>query len=128
VFYDREFLNSQARDSGAEATLAVARGFEVPIGLANVEGRTVKGWVEKPRIDLYAGISIVVLDRDAVEPLRVLSANRGNIDIMGELIPYLIGKGRRVEVYVTDRFWYDVGSTEKYEKLDNDLIDRIFKV
>ena len=33
-----------------------------------------------------------------------------------------------VEAYLTDAFWYDVGSTEKYEKLGNDLVDGLFKV
>jgi NDP-sugar pyrophosphorylase family protein len=47
---------------------------------------------------------------------------------MGDLIHFLIDEGERVEAYQTDAFWYDVGSTEKYEKLDNGLVDRLFKV
>jgi NDP-sugar pyrophosphorylase family protein len=44
----------------------------------------------------------------------------------GDLIHFLIDEGERVEAYQTDAFWYDVGSTEKYEKLDNGLVDRLF--
>jgi NDP-sugar pyrophosphorylase family protein len=47
---------------------------------------------------------------------------------MGDLIPHLIAKGRRVEAYVTEDFWYDVGSTEKYEKLNSDLLEKIFDI
>jgi len=31
-----------------------------------------------------------------------------------------------VKAYVTDAFWYDVGSLEKYEKLDHDDIEKRF--
>ena len=60
--------------------------------------------------------------------MEELSAGRDNLDIMGDLIHFLIDEGERVEAYQTDAFWYDVGSTEKYEKLDNGLVDRLFKV
>jgi len=42
--------------------------------------------------------------------------------LMGDLLPQLIRNGRLVHGYVTDAFWYDVGSTERYEKLDNNLL------
>ena len=58
--------------------------------------------------------------------LEELAVDRLKIDLMGDLIPLLIAGVRRVEIYLTDAFWYDVGSTEKYEKLDNELIDRLF--
>jgi mannose-1-phosphate guanylyltransferase len=113
-------------ESGSVSTLAVVNGFEVPVGVAELDGRVIKGWVEKPKVDIYAGIGIVVLSPEALDALETLSAKRGSIDIMGDLIPELIARGKRVEAFLTDEFWYDVGSTEKYEKLDNKLIDRIF--
>jgi len=113
--------------SGSAATLAVSSGFEVPVGVAELEGRAVKGWVEKPRIDLYAGIGVVVIGQEALEALEELSAGRERVDLMGDLVPFLLGSGSKVEAYKTDAFWYDVGSTEKYEKLDNGLVDGIFK-
>ena len=115
-------------ESGSVATLAVTNGFEVPVGVAEVEGTVVKGWVEKPRIDMYAGIGIVVLSPEALDALEKLAVGRENLDLMGDLIPFLIGNGRRVEAFMTSAFWYDVGSTEKYEKLDNHLVDELFKV
>lgn len=115
-------------ESGSVATLAVTNGFKVPVGVAEVEGTQVTGWVEKPRIDIYAGIGVVALSPEALEALEGLAVGREKLDLMGDLIPFLICKWRRVEAYQTDAFWYDVGSTEKYEKLDNDLVDRLFKV
>ena len=113
--------------SGSVATLAVAKGYEAPVGVAEVEGKAVRGWVEKPRIDIYAGIGVVALSSGALEALEELAAERESLDLMGDLIPFLIEKGERVEAYLTDAFWYDLGSTEKYEKLDNHLVDKLFK-
>jgi len=39
---------------------------------------------------------------------------------------HLIGKGYPVHAFVSDLFWYDVGSTERYGKLDNGLIEKHF--
>ena len=125
---DLSMMLQQHVESGSVATLAVTSGFEVPVGVAEVEGKVVKGWVEKPRIDMYAGIGIVVLSPEALEALEKIAVGQENLDLMGDLIPFLIGDGRRVEAFMTSAFWYDVGSTEKYEKLDNHLVDELFKV
>jgi len=124
---DLSAMLSQHLESGSAATLAVTEGFEVPVGVAEVEGTAVTGWVEKPSIDIYAGIGIVVLSPKALEALEDLSIGREKLDIMGDLIPFLIDEGERVEAYKTEAFWYDIGSTEKYEKLDNHLVDKLFK-
>jgi len=123
---DLSAMLRQHIESESVSTLAVANGFEVPVGVAELDGRIVKGWLEKPKVDIYAGIGIVALSPSALDVLKELSAERSSIDIMGDLIPELIAKGKHVEAFLTDEFWYDVGSTEKYEKLDNELIDRLF--
>ena len=115
-------------EARAAVTLAVTRGYEVQVGVAEVEGTTVTGWVEKPRIDIFAGIGVVVLGPESIEALKEISVGRDSVDIMGDLVPYLTENGKRVEAYVTDAFWYDLGSTEKYEKLDNGLVDSLLKM
>jgi mannose-1-phosphate guanylyltransferase len=45
---------------------------------------------------------------------------------MKDLIPYLIGNGKSVYGYLSKAFWYDVGSTEAYEKLDHKSVDQSF--
>jgi len=114
-------------EANASVTLAVTKGYEVPIGVAKIEGTTVVDWVEKPKLDLYAGIGVIVLSPESLEALKEIAINRDAVDIMGDLIPHLIKKGKRAEAYVTDAFWYDLGSTEKYEKLDNGLVDNLLK-
>ena len=123
---DLSAMLKQHVESGSVATLAVTDSYKVPVGVAEVEGRAVRGWVEKPTIEIYAGIGIMAIRSEALVMLEVLPSERKDPDLMGDLIPFLIERGERMEVYLTDAFWYDVGSTEKYEKLDNHIVDELF--
>lgn len=104
----------------------MAHGFQVPVGVAEVKEKRVTHWVEKPELDLLAGIGILALDAGVLEELRSLGRSLSELDITRDFIPHLINKGYLVNAYITDAFWYDVGSTEKYEKLDNGLVERHF--
>ena len=43
----------------------------------------------------------------------------------GDLMPFIIVEGSNVDTCVTDVFWFDVGSTEMYEKLDSGQVVRL---
>ncbi|NIW12785.1 MAG: hypothetical protein GWN31_02375 [Candidatus Thorarchaeota archaeon] len=45
---------------------------------------------------------------------------------MGHVIPHLVRIGKPVYGYLSDAFWYDVGSTEAYEKLSPKLVEETF--
>jgi mannose-1-phosphate guanylyltransferase len=114
---------TQHRQSGAVATLALSRGYQVRVGVAEVNGDAVTGWREKPTLDLNVGTGILFLEASTLPELESLSQEYETLDLMSHLIPHLIATGAVVHAYVTDAFWYDVGSTERYEKLDNSVID-----
>ena len=78
---DLRAMVRQHLESNALATLAVAKGFEVPVGVPEIEGITIKSWVEKPKIDIYAGIGIVALCSDIFRLLEELSKGRKMLDI-----------------------------------------------
>jgi len=113
-------------ERGATATLALASGFPVRVGIAELDddGR-VLGFVEKPVVKRPVSIGVAVLDGRVVGKLGGLIKGR-RLDLMGDVIPYLIREGEPVYGYLTDAFWYDVGSVEAYEKLDHELVDELF--
>jgi mannose-1-phosphate guanylyltransferase len=45
---------------------------------------------------------------------------------MKDVIPHLIEQKKPVYGYLSKAFWYDVGSTEAYEKLDHRFVSKSF--
>ncbi|MEM2929047.1 MAG: sugar phosphate nucleotidyltransferase, partial [Nitrososphaerota archaeon] len=118
----------QHKKRDAIVTLAVSKGYKLPIGIAKIDNMRIIEIKEKPIIDANVGIGIFLLKKEALEILKNISEKYKNIelDLMSHLLPNLIKMNKKVDAYVTDCFWYDVGSTEKYEKLDSNIIDNIF--
>ena len=113
----------QHNESGAVATAAVVKGYQVPVGVADLRNGRVERLVEKPVLDIFVGIGILALEGKALKSLERLHREKQEMDLMRDLLPRLIEDGEPVHAYVTDAFWYDVGSTEQYEKLNDDTIE-----
>jgi len=123
----RRLLNQHEEDS-ALATLAVAKGFKVPVGVASMKGRKISSFKEKPEIDINVGVGIMALETNAIRVLEDIYAaeHKDNIDIMGDLLTKLIQQGEKVEGFLFNDFWLDVGSIEAYEKVDPKKFDEMF--
>jgi mannose-1-phosphate guanylyltransferase len=113
------------REKKAKATVALAKGFTLRVGVAelNPDGRIIS-FKEKPEFEKPVSIAIVALEGEALRDIEHLMGNRQELDLMGNVIPHLIEKEGKVYGYVTDAFWYDVGSTESYEKLDATAVEK----
>jgi len=120
---DLNEMLEQHRKKCATATLALSRGLQVSVGVAEIKNGAVIGWTEKPKFEIDVGMGIVFLKTTAIHELERLNQHHNDLDIMTHLIPHLIKKGMLVNAYSTDAFWYDVGSVERYEKLDNSAIE-----
>jgi mannose-1-phosphate guanylyltransferase len=110
----------------ALATVALASGFSVRVGLAEVddEGR-IRGFVEKPVLEKPVSIGVVVLNGKVLEYMEKLRKEAEEFDLMGNVIPYLIENNEPVYGYLSKAFWYDVGSTEAYEKLNPRMVEEL---
>ena len=65
--------------------------------------------------------------QDIIEEIEAGKRKNGvepAVDLTGELIPILIERGEKVQAFLTDSFWYDVGSLERYEKLENYVVQK----
>lgn len=111
------------KKKGAIATVALASGFEVRVGLADIQKDCkIKGFVEKPKLDKPVSIGILTFEGRVFRDAQKLVAEKPALDLMGDIIPFLIKEGKPVYGYVSNAFWYDVGSTEAYEKLDKNEV------
>jgi mannose-1-phosphate guanylyltransferase len=116
------------RDKRSCATVALASGFTVRVGLADLDkDGKIRGFVEKPTLEKPVSIGIAVLKGETLEDVELLKKEKRELDLMRDVIPYLIKVGKPVYGYVSEAFWYDVLSTEAYEKLSPKRVDKKFR-
>ncbi|RLE62660.1 MAG: hypothetical protein DRN53_03580, partial [Thermoprotei archaeon] len=121
-----EMLNTHHRMKAA-CTVALAKGYRVRVGVAEVKNGRIVKLIEKPSLDLPVTIGILAIEGWTLELLQEKGLLKKSMDIMGDIIPELIKRGYTVIPYITSAFWYDIGSTERYEKLNHVEVDRIFE-
>ena len=109
------------RESGADATIVVADKYKVPVGIAKLDkDNNVVELTEKPWLNIYVTIGVLAIEKKALE--NVEKELGTSFDIMADLIPWMIRKGFRVKAFIYQGLWYDVGSLERYVKIDYDSI------
>lgn len=115
------------QSKGAEATLALAKRYNISVGKAELEGTRVTNFIEKPDLMQPVSIGILVLSGSMLREMSNLQqmGQFRSFDLMGDVISYLVQKGRKVEAYLTDAFWYDVGSIERYERLSPEKLSEV---
>ncbi len=118
-------------ETDSACTVVLARDFPVRVGVADLgPDNELMGFVEKPMLGRPVAMGIFCLNRRAIELVEEIEARKRkagdklSVDLTGEVIPQLIEEGDKVEGYLTDSFWYDVGSLERYEKLENSVVER----
>lgn len=112
----------------AWGTVALSSGFKVRVGLADLDtDGKILGFEEKPTLEKPVSVGISVLKGELLEDMKVLKGEKQELDLMGEVFPHLLEVGKPVYGYVSKAFWYDVLSTEAYEKLDPKLVDETFR-
>ncbi|GAB6148700.1 hypothetical protein JCM10135_12420 [Stetteria hydrogenophila] len=111
-------------EAGAHATLVVSDRYQLPVGVARLDrDGSVVGLEEKPWLPIHATIGVLALDPSVLRDAGELGTR---FDLMGDLVPWMIRRGLRVKAYIHEGPWYDVGSLERYVKLDRSLFPRFF--
>ncbi len=112
--------------SKADATLVLAGKYQLPVGVAEIgDGNRIIKLVEKPWYPLKVTIGILALQTQVLD--KAEEALGKSFDIMSHLIPWMIENRYKVLAYVHDGFWYDVGSMERYAKLDGAKVEEILE-
>lgn len=109
-------------DKRSDLTLVVTRKYRVPVGVAKVdEDFRIVEMREKPELDISATIGVGVVEENVFKGNLEEELGKG-FDFMGDFVPWLIKRGFRVHAYIYAGEWFDVGSLERYKKLDNESL------
>ena len=135
VYYGDILTNMNLKDllryhknQRSSATVALASGFMVRVGLADLDnGGRIRGFVEKPKLEKPVSIGIMVFRGETLEDMELIKREKRELDLMRDVVPYLMKIGKPVYGYLSDAFWYDVVSTEAYEKLSPKLVEEKFR-
>ena len=113
------------RAGDAEATLVLAKGYTLPVGIAEVnEDGLVRSFREKPTLDLSVTTGCMLVGPKAMMLMPRL-ASALNTDLMTHFVPKMLNMGLKVAPYYTEKEWYDMGTISNYEKLNVELNHRM---
>ncbi len=108
------------------ATVALASGFTIRVGLADMDKNgKIKGFIEKPKLEKPVSVGIMVFEGETLDCMKKLKGPEQSLDLTRDVIPHLVKTGKPVYGYLSDAFWSDVGSIEAYEKLNHEQIQEL---
>ena len=99
-------------DNNADMSIAaVPYTVSIPFGICDLDGRDVKGIVEKPTYNYYANAGIYMLRREVINMIPENEFYNAT-----DLIDALVKNGSKVIRYPLKGTWIDIGTLSEYQK------------
>ena len=118
IDYEDFFLHFQQHDAEMSVA-AVPYNVSIPYGILDLEGRNIKGLLEKPQYNYYANAGIYLIKRRALDEIpedQFFNAT--------DLIEKLIAEDKKVIRYPLNGTWIDIGNPQEYQKA-KDLVKHL---
>lgn len=110
IDYEDFFLHFQSHDAEMSVA-AVPYNVSIPYGILDLNGREVKGLIEKPKYNYYANAGIYLIKKSALAEIPDEEFFNAT-----DLIEKLIAQGKKVIRYPLNGTWIDIGNPQEYEK------------
>lgn len=118
IDYEDFYLHFQQYEAEMSVA-AIPYNVAIPYGIFQLEGRNIKGLLEKPKYNYYANAGIYLIKR------RALSEIPGNTLFHAtDLVEKLIAEGKTVIRYPLNGTWIDIGTPQEYQKA-NDFVKHL---
>lgn len=118
IDYEDFFLHFQQHEADMSVA-AVPYNVSIPYGVFDLDGRNIKGLLEKPKYNYYANAGIYLIKRSALDEIPE------NIFFNAtDLIEKLIGEGKKVIRYPLNGTWIDIGNPQEYQRA-RDLVKHL---
>lgn len=118
IDFEEFFLHFRKYDADLSIA-AVPYTVSIPFGICDLDGRNVKGIVEKPTYNYYANAGIYLMKR---EVLKYIPSDR--FYNATDLIADLIAANKKVIRYPLNGTWIDIGNKDDYQKAQ-DLVGHL---
>ena len=115
IDYEDFFLHFKANNAEMSVA-AVPYNVSIPYGILDLEGRNIKGLLEKPKYNYYANAGIYLIKKSALAEIP-----KDEFFNATDLIEKLIAQGKSVIRYPLNGTWIDIGNPQEYAKA-NDLV------
>ncbi len=115
IDYEDFFLHFQQYDAEMSVA-AIPYNVSIPYGILDLDGRNIKGLLEKPKYNYYANAGIYLIKRRALNEIPDDTFFNAT-----DLVEKLISEGKKVIRYPLNGTWIDIGNPQEYQKA-NDLV------
>lgn len=115
IDYEDFYLHFLDHDADMSVA-AIPYDVSIPYGILDLDGRNIKGLLEKPKYNYYANAGIYLIKRSALNEIPndvFFNAT--------DLVEKLIQEGKKVIRYPLNGTWIDIGNPQEYQKA-NDLV------
>ena len=112
-----EFLEFH-KETGSIATIALnRRNVDIDFGVVELdENRTLIGYIEKPKIDYLVSMGVYAFNESILEYIP----SHEYLDIP-DLMKRLLSEGEKVNGFIHDGYWLDIGRPDDYIKANEDI-------
>lgn len=110
IDYEDFFLHFQMHDAEMSVA-AVPYNVSIPYGILDLDGRNIKGLLEKPKYNYYANAGIYLIKKKALEEIP-----ENEFFNATDLIDKLIAQNKKVIRYPLNGTWFDIGTPTEYQK------------
>lgn len=120
IDYEDFFLHFMQNDAEM-SVVAVPYNISIELGILDLDGRNIKGLIEKPKYNYYANAGIYLIKKRALAEIPENTFFHAT-----HLVEKLIAQGKKVIRYPLNGTWIDIGTPQEYQKA-KDLVKHIKK-
>lgn len=120
IDYEDFFLHFQQNDAEMSVA-AVPYNISIELGILDLDGRNIKGLLEKPKYNYYANAGIYLIKKRALAEIPEDTFFHAT-----HLVEKLISQGKKVIRYPLNGTWIDIGTPQEYQKA-KDLVKHLKK-
>lgn len=118
IDYEDFYLHFKQHDAEMSVA-AVPYDVSIPYGILDLDGRNIKGLLEKPKYNYYANAGIYLIKKSALAEIPEDTFFNAT-----DLIEKLISEKKKVIRYPLNGTWIDIGNPQEYQKA-KDLVKHL---